>query len=420
MKSIPLTNLPRPPAGRSAVPVLFVVSGSCSLVAGSILLVLWAPEIVSTQGWNTNHALGLTHLMALGFASSVAIGVLYHLAPRSFGSPPPNQPVGVAVGLCFILSMAAFVVSLSTGSNGAAAIGGPLLAIAILGFLGQMALVVGRGKRRSLTCDFLLVAFTCLGLVAILGSALAISLQLGFIANPLDVLGPKITLAVAGWLGMLIVGVSYQVIPMFTLSRARQRFGRIVFALMFASLIALPLSLGFHAPNFVAELSTLPYLAGVVLYATDVLHFMNKRAQSRLNPTGVGHIVGTLYLLATAMCAIPAAGGILPMPQIAVTGALVGWVPLYIVASATRIIPVLIWEGRGPGKRPRVPAEIPSRLAWWSVGITALAWPLLALAFVLRSGSVGIAAAFSLLAAAVGLCSIGVTAWRTPHTTQSP
>ena len=74
MKSIPLTNLPRPPAGRSAVPVLFVVSGSCSLVAGSILLALWAPEIVSTQGWNTNHALGMTHLMALGFASSVAIG----------------------------------------------------------------------------------------------------------------------------------------------------------------------------------------------------------------------------------------------------------------------------------------------------------------------------------------------------------
>jgi hypothetical protein len=86
---------------------------------------------------------------------------------------------------------------------------------------------------------------------------------------------------------------------------------------MFISLIALPLSLGFHTPQLVAELSTFPYLAGVVLYAMDVLHFMNKRAQSRLNPTGVGHTLGTVYLLATAMCAVPAAGGILPMPQIA-------------------------------------------------------------------------------------------------------
>jgi hypothetical protein len=309
--------------------------------------------------------------------------------------------------------MVAFVTALLTGSNAAAAIGGPMLAIALLGFLGQMSVVIRQGRRRSLTCDFLLVAFTCLGLVAILGSTLAISLQLGFLARPLDVLGAKITLAVAGWLGMLIVGASYQVIPMFTLSRGRQRYERAAFFLMLISLIALPLSLGFHAPNYVSELWMLPYLAGVILYALDVFHFMDKRTQSRLNPTGVGHSIGTMYLLASTLFAVPAAGGILPMPQIAVTGALVGWVPVYIVASATRIIPVLIWEGRGPGKRPRVPAEIPSRLAWSTVGVTALAWPLLALAFVFRSGSVGIAAAVSLLAAAVGLCSIGVTAWQT-------
>jgi hypothetical protein len=412
MKSIPLINMPQPPAGRSSVPVLFVLSGSCSLVVAAILLAPWAAEIVSKRGWDTNHALGLTHLMALGFASSVAIGVLYHLAPRSFGSPPPNQPVGLAVGLCFILSMVGFVVALLTGAKAAAAIGGPLLAIAVLGFLGQMTLVVRRGRQRSLTCDFLLVAFTCLGLVAILGSALAISLQLGFVTNPFDVLGPKITLAVAGWLGMLIVGVSYQVIPMFTLSRARQRFGRTAFILMLVSLIALPLALGFHAPALVAELSALPYLAGIVLYALDVLGFMNKRAQRRLNPTGVGHSLGTLYLLATAAFAVPAAGGILPMPQIAVTGALVGWVPMYIVASATRIMPVLIWEGRGPGNRPRIPAEIPRRLGWLSVGVTAVIWPLLALSFIVRSGPIGVAAAVSLLLAAVGLCSIGVSAWR--------
>ena len=151
----------------------------------------------------------------------------------------------------------------------------------------------------------------------------------------------------------------------------------------------------------------------MVLYALDVLRFINERAQPRLNPTGAGHALGTVYLLATAMFAVPAAGGILPMPQIAVTGALVGWVPMYIVASATRIAPVLVWEGQGPGNRPRMPTEVPSRLAWWSVAITALAWPLLALAFAVRSGSVGIAAAVSLLTGAVSLCSIGVAAWRT-------
>jgi hypothetical protein len=413
MKSIPLINLPPPGVGRSLVPVLFVIGGVCSFVATPILLVLWAPEIVSTRGWDTNHALALTHLTALGFASSIAMGVLYHLAPRSFGSPPPNQRVGIGVWACFVLSTVAFVLSLATGSNTAAAIGGPLLAIAILGFLGQMLLVVRHGRRRSLTCDFLLVAFTCLGLVAILGSALAISLQLGNIVDPQDVLAAKITLAVAGWLGMLIIGVSYQVIPMFTLSRARARYGRVAFSLMLISLIALPLSLGFHAPNLGAELAALPYVVGLFFYAVDVFRFMKKRAQPRINPTGAGHTIATTYLLAAAMFMLPAIAGILPTPQIVVTGALIGWVPLYIVSSAARIIPVLIWEGQGPGKRPRVPIEIPGRLVWWSVGITALAWPLLALAFVLQSGSIGIAAAAALFVAAVCLAGMGITAMRT-------
>lgn len=110
-KSIPLINLPVPPPGRVAVPMLFALSGCFSLAVAAVLLASWADQIVGRRGWDTAHALGLTHLAALGFGSSVAMGVSYHLAPQTFGSPRPNQPLGIALWLCFTLSMAGFVVA---------------------------------------------------------------------------------------------------------------------------------------------------------------------------------------------------------------------------------------------------------------------------------------------------------------------
>ncbi|HCG03006.1 MAG TPA: hypothetical protein DEV93_20990 [Chloroflexi bacterium] len=392
--------------------MLFALSGCLSLAIAAVLLGFWAEQIVARRGWDTAHALGLTHLMSLGFASSFAIGVSYHLAPRIFGSPRPNQSMGIAVWLCFALSMSAFVGGLLANAHLAAAVAGPLLAAAILGFLGQMTVVVTRGRRRSPTSDFFIVALASLALVALLGSLLAVSLELGFIANPMDVLGAKIVLAVGGWLGMLIVGISYQVIPMFTLSRARQRFARAAFGLMLVSLVAIPLALVAHVPRLGAELSAVPYLAGVTLYLMDVFRFMRGRIHSRLTATSVGHVLGATYLAAGTAAAIPAVGGLLPAPQIAVTGALIGWVPLFIVSSAVRILPFLIWEGRRPGDRPRLPTEVPSALAWWSVGMTAPAWPLLALAFGLDSGAIGFVAAICLFSAAAGLASIGAIALR--------
>jgi hypothetical protein len=68
------------------VPARFIALGGVSMVAGCVLIAIWADQVVAPGGWATPQALAVTHVLALGFVTAVMSGVLYQMLPVVLGA----------------------------------------------------------------------------------------------------------------------------------------------------------------------------------------------------------------------------------------------------------------------------------------------------------------------------------------------
>jgi hypothetical protein len=392
--------------------VLFVGSGFVALLAGSVLLLLWGPGIAAPGGWASPHALGLTHVLALGFISSVAIGVLYHLTPRIFGTQLRRPAAGAVIWVVYLAGVAALAGGLATGRSGWAAAGGAALAVAILAVAAHLGTAVVGTRRRHLPGVYAVAALVALLCVAGLGAALALMLHYGAPPSFLSILAAKVTLAIGGWLGVLVVGVSYQLVPMFTTTPVRARFMKEVLGLVAAGAVLAAVACLTGAPVGVRVAAALPYAAGILLHVADVGRMVRGRRVRRPGPITVGQVAGGLLLLAGTVEGVAAMGGDGPWPQLAVVTALVGWAPLLIAANGVRIVPFILWQGLPAGRRPRTFAPAPDALGWTGIAAASATWILITVAFAANSGGVARLAGAALVVCAAAVAGIGLGSLR--------
>lgn len=392
--------------------VLFVGSGFAALPVAALLLLLWGPGIAGEGGWELPHALGLVHVLALGFISSVAIGVLYHLGPRIFGGTVRAPQLGALIWALYVAGVSMLAGGLAGGSTGLAAAGGVTLATALAAFTVHLGAVVLAARRRHLPGLFQVAAVVALLTVAGLGTALALMLHLGPPPGFLQILAAKVVLAVGGWLGVLVVGVSYQLVPMFTTTTARPRFSRAVLIAMLAGAVLTAASCLAGTPGWVRVLCALPYAAGVALHVADVARMMRARRARIPSVVTVGQALGALLLLAGTAEGVVAMGGAGPWPQLAVATALVGWGPVLIAANGVRVVPFIVWQALPPRRRPRTFAPAPAPLGWIGIGGALVAWASTTAALGAGSGGAAVlgGAALAVCAAAVG--GIGLSTLR--------
>lgn len=387
------------------VPARFIALGGTALAAGCVLIAVWADRLVAPGGWATPEALGITHVLALGFVTAVMAGVLYQMLPVILGARPARAWGARLTWWCFVVSTAVFVATLISGHDDLAPIGGIALTVVVIWITVHAGSVMRRATRWSVTAAYLVAALVCLDAVAILGGVLAVSLRSGMVADPLTLLAPKILLAVGGWLGLVLVGVSYQVVPLFNVSTVRPCWSRQVLILLLTGLTlgVVALSVGAAPPLRAAAL--VPYVLGAVLYGADVLRLTRSRGRpAGAGITPVGEAAAALVFVVASMAALPAAAGVQPWAQVAVTSALLGWAPLAISANGARIIPFLAWTRAGvPGAAPLAADRIP---VWAGVGqltLLGLGWLLLEVGFLAQSGVSARAGALLSLLGAIAL-----------------
>lgn len=383
--------------------VLFVAAGFAALAVAAVLLLLWGPGIAAPGGWASPHALGLTHVLALGFISSTAIGVLYHIGPRIFGGEVRLPAAGAAVWLLYVAGVALLTTGLVAAGSGVAAAGGACLAAALLALSVHLGAVVAASRRRYLPGFFQVAAVLTLVTVAGLGTALALMLHLGPPPSFLDVLAAKVVLAVGGWLGVLVVGVSYQLVPMFTTTTARARFSAPVLGLLLGGAALTAAASGAAAPAWLRVLCSLPFAAGVALHVADVARMMRARRVRLPGPVTAGQALGALLLVAGTVEGVVAMGGAQPWPQLAVVTALLGWGPVLIAANGVRVVPFIVWQALPPRRRPRAFAPAPAPLGWTGIAAALVAW-----AATTAAMSTGSAAAATLGGAALAVCAAAV------------
>lgn len=332
----------------------FVTAPAFTLAAG--LLLLWRGGVLLATPLHPA-ALALAHLVTLGWLSMVMVGAIYQIVPVLAGVVVPAAGLGRWVHAGLTLGTAALAAGLLLGWPALLYPAAGLLAAAFLVLLAQLAPALA-GAGVNATGIALRLAVAALACAVGFGLIFALEHALGhFLPRRSALVGVHLYLGLAGWMGWLITGVGFAVLPMFYLTPpfppGRARW--VLLGLGWAVLSAAPVLLGTEAwPWRLAPWAGAAGAWGV--FFITVLGLLRARRRKVSDPT-LALWLGGLAAAGLALAAL-AAHTLHPAPRLAVAFAvlfLVGGVASIELGMLCKIVPFLVWLhrfSRRAGKEP--------------------------------------------------------------------
>lgn len=252
------------------------------MAIGAGIFVAYSGEVLWTSRWHPS-MLALTHLIVLGVISMVMIGALLQIMPVVGGTGIPHvnfvaKTSHLTLTIGTLLLSASFVFYAPWLKWFSIV----FLSIAFVVFIS--ALFAALAKKFSQGATILVVRFACAGLIitVVLGVLLQVARagELLFFSNKIFTNIHAIT-GIAGWVGLLIIGVSYQVIPMFHVAPSfPARFSRALPCLVFGLvlfLLGLTFFGAFYAPFYEqgnAQINGYVILIVLLLFVCYCLYFL--------------------------------------------------------------------------------------------------------------------------------------------------
>ncbi|MBI5937722.1 MAG: hypothetical protein HY850_07735 [Betaproteobacteria bacterium] len=255
------------------------------LIAPWFLIAAALAAIPLAGDWTANRwtpaALGLTHLLTLGFLGTAMAGALLQMLPVMIGSPLPKvRPVAWLAYLGLALGSPLLAAGLAFGLPALLDAGLIALSIAWLPFLAAGAASLARAPA--------LAAATRAGMRhAWLGLAVAVGLGLYLgggltglwpLHRPIELTRLHAAWGLLGWVLMLIVGVAYHVVPMLQLTPPYPAgMTRWLTPLLFASLIVYSMLALLPGSPIVDLAAWLALGAPIAWFAFATLRIQNRR-----------------------------------------------------------------------------------------------------------------------------------------------
>lgn len=192
----------------------FMTAPLFGAVAGVVLI--WAGDAAMVSRWSPV-LLSLTHLITLGFLTMVMCGAMMQMLPVLAGSPVPGVgPVGTLSHLALSLGTGALVQAFIQGSAGWMKLALLLLGVGFGIFAVAVGLALSRVKLSSPTVTGMRWSLVSLVITVVLGALVSVGffgvVSLNNLAAYTDL---HLGWGLLGWMGILLIGVSYQVVPMF-------------------------------------------------------------------------------------------------------------------------------------------------------------------------------------------------------------
>ncbi len=396
----PKSNAPRPAAAPAQpappLPISPTAAGARLPLAWFALAFFWLALGAGLLVWHasglTLHhmhpiTVGLTHAWVLGFLLSATFGAVYQLLPVVLGEPLALPRAGwVHFGLHGI-AVAMMVPAFLAGRYDWAAFGGGLAVAGVLLFVGAVWLTVARLPRRDPVAWAFVLASGWLLLAVLVGLLLAINRRWGWLtADPLALLRMHAHLGVVGFFLTLLQGVTFRLVPMFTLAEVRnwRRVGEGIAGTQIG-LLGLAPALAFHWPT--AQVAFAVVLVAAAAWSALALRgSLATRRKRTLEPALHGFLTGAglfgaaiVFGLILAVWPGDADGwttrGALAYGLVALLGGLV----TMIGGMLGKIVPFLVWmHTYGPRVgRQAVPlaAQLPRpalERAWLGLHVTGV------------------------------------------------
>ena len=329
------------------IPIGVLVAGCIMLVAGiSSLSSPWMPQ-----------ALALTHAGTLGVLAMGMIGALYQMTPVIAGSAVPFTRIAHIVHALLLAGLAGFIWRLLGGPTMAMTVAIQCFTIALLAFLLPLGWALLRTNTRSETVQGMRLAVVSLATITLIGLVMARGYAGDvFPVNRMLWVQIHLTLALLGWVGGLIMAVSWQVIPMFYLAATVNKTTmRWFFGLLLAGLVLPLVSVfsiggvsGFLSPAQLAAIAALPAAIVIwLLHPALILRNISQRKRKRSDASLLFWKTG----LGIAMLIIPIAAAVLFLPEprwqiLFGWVAIWGWAGLIMHGMLSRIVPFLVWFHR--------------------------------------------------------------------------
>jgi hypothetical protein len=313
---------------------------------GTVFQSAWLPD-----------TLVLVHLGTLGFLSTVMMGALYQLCPVLAGVPVRFPRLAQVVYLAFVFGLVAFLSGVLAGSRFR-------LELAMAGLVGggvcfilPTALALGRARPNDSVRGMRLALFSFF-VVVVLGTWMAHGFAgIGFPGDRATWTQVHLSLGLLGWVGGLLVAVSWRLIPMFYLTpEFREKRTHIALWVLGLSLLLTSLvpvlqwrgwMFGFSGVGLAGALSLPAALVVWVIHPILVRRALSRRRRKRVDPSKSYWVAALTIAPVVLVCALGRELDSDPRWSLAFGWlAIWGWAGLIVHGMLTRIVAFLVWFHR--------------------------------------------------------------------------
>ena len=259
----------------SAPTIFFLTAPIFGIIAGILILLSDASILSNRYSIDT---MVITHVLTIGFLSFVMLGALTQMLPVLAGVRIPKVDIVTKISYFFLLFGTIFMIFGMIGNS-------PKFTLASSLFLGLgflvliIAIFIGFRKVENITASVraLLTSLTFALAIILMGTYLLASYGTGTFSS-LHLLLANIhsVWAIFGFAGVLIIGVSFHVLPMFYVAPRFKRFckQKVVWLIVIGLILWMFLNIFFDAYSVIAKIWIATFFWA---FATTIYIKLNKR-----------------------------------------------------------------------------------------------------------------------------------------------
>jgi hypothetical protein len=353
------------------LPLRFMLTGLVALLVAFAALLL-RPDLLATYHYN-QYIIAVTHLIVLGWICTIVMGALYQLVPVALETKLYSERLAGWQFLFHIVGFAGMVWMFWTWNLKHVGHFGTVLVVGACLFVYNIVRTLWRVPRWNIIASAVASAMVWLLLAVMAGLTIAV----GKASYSSNLAGPVGTLvgglkSIAAFMAhfdaisamhahahlgavgvflMLIVGISYKLVPMFTLSDIQSHWRTRASVWLINAGLLLSFFLILFRSRY-KELGAVTVIVGLALYGIEINAILRARKRRALD-WGVRYFLTAIGLLAPlSILALVLSWPSLRLTQ--VTGqlenlygflALVGVVTFAIIGMLYKIVPFLVWYG---------------------------------------------------------------------------
>ncbi|MGB4861598.1 MAG: hypothetical protein WBO97_03990 [Tepidiformaceae bacterium] len=304
---------------------------------------------------NIPHLVAATHATVLGWLTLAIMGAIYQLGPSVFGGHLVSLRLARYQFIVHIASVVCFIPAIYTWNTYWMAGAGVGVVISFILFLINAIPAIAWFRRGSMPRMFISVALLFLIAGASFGITYVGDLEHGWFPITQGRLSGHAHLGLVGFLALVLMGVSYQTVPMFqVVRRGAARFERPVLIITTVAASSGALIFMTDPPPLVRVGIAIALAAGPALWIADVVRMLRSRSRRMLDVHTRATVVSLAFLVAAIVVGIAAAGGEALSPggqparlQLAYgILAIGGWGGSTLIGSSFKIVPFLVWNAR--------------------------------------------------------------------------